>query len=257
MGLQGVDRTLDVLEALIERGGASLGEVSEATGIPKSATYRVLQSLCERGYATQEQAAGRYRVGPRVLRLAQAGLEGVELRAVARPALERLAGATGETVHLVVPESDGVVYVDKVESNQTVRMASRVGMRGEMHSTGVGKAILAALPDEQVRALAGRTGLPPRTSRTITSVKALVAELERVRARGYAIDDEENEDDVRCVAMTVRDALGRPLGAVSISAPAYRLSKERMTRVVPLLRDTVAVIEEACRTSNPAGERAP
>ncbi|MFA5786920.1 MAG: IclR family transcriptional regulator [Actinomycetota bacterium] len=242
MGLLGVDRTLDVLEALSEMGTTPLGEVSRATGLSKSVTHRLLQSLCERGYAVQDRSTGRYRLGLRVMNLFSAGLEGVDLRVVAHPALERLAQATSETVHLVVLEDDGVVYVDKVESTHPVRMASRIGMRGEPHCTAGGKAILADLPEEEVRALLARHGLPRRTPSTIVHPAALMRDLAEIRARGYAVDDIENEADVRCVGTAVLDAGGRPAGAVSVSAPAYRLPRERIAQVVPHLRKAVAEI---------------
>ena len=245
MVLQGVERVLDVLEALGDLGSATLGEVAKASGISKSAAHRLLRSLVERGYAAQDEASGRYRLGSGVLRLVAAGLDTVDLRSVARPALEALAASTGETVHLVVPEADGVVYVDKVESSQTVRMASRVGMRGELHSSACGKAILAHLPAGEVEAVARRGGLPARTRRTITDLAALRAELQRVRADGYAIDDEENELDVRCIGMAVLDAAGHPVGAVSVSAPAFRLSREQVPLIVPRLRDAVDAITAA------------
>lgn len=249
MGLQGADRVLDVLEVLGGLGTASLSEVSEAAGLPRSAAHRVLVSLTERGYATRDGAAG-YRLGPAALRLAARALDGVDLRERARPALTRLAADTGETVHLVVVDGDAIVYVDKVESDQPVRMASFVGMRGALHSTACGKAILAHLPPDEARTIVGGP-LPARTARTITDLDRLETELARTRARGWAVDDRENEDDVRCVAVAVVDAAGRPAGAVSVSAPAYRLPRSRLSEMAGHLTNAVASIAGPLSTEAP------
>lgn len=245
MPLQGVDRTLDVLETLAVKP-ATLAEVARATGLAKSVTHRILASLVVRGYAVND--GGRYRLGLRVARLAAAGLADTDVRTGSRPALERLARATDETVHLMVLEDDAVVYLDKVESSHTVRMASRIGMRGLVHCTACGKAILAWLPVQEARATVTRADLPARTPRTITDVETLMTALEQVRRRGYALDDEENEPDVRCVAMPVLDADGRPVAAVSVSAPAYRLPRRRVPAIAAQIRIAIGEIAAATAT---------
>ena len=246
MSLQGVDGTLTVLEVLARLRIAPLTEISREAVIPKSRTHRVLQSLVARGYAEQEPETGRYRPGLGVLNLVSAGLESIDLRRAALPALRGLASATGETVHLVVLDGDVVVYVDKVESTHAVRMASRIGIRGRLHSTACGKAILARLSDADVRALVEPGRLERRTPNTIADIDALLRHLAKVRASGYAIDDEENESEVRCIGMAIIDPHGRPAGAVSISAPAYRLPDERVAGIAPLLSDAVAEIARMC-----------
>lgn len=245
MALQGVTRVLDVLEAVADLGPASLAEIATAAGLPKSGAHRMLQSLVERGYVVQDDATRAYRLGLGALRLATSSLDHVELRPAARPHLERLAQATGETVHLVTIETGGVVYLDKVDSAKAVRMASRVGMRGDLHSTACGKAVLAHLPADEVDAVVASHGLAAHTERTITDPAHLRAELRTIRSRGWALDDQENEPDVRCVAMPVIDAEGRPVAAVSVSAPAYRLPLARVRDLLGHLDDAVRAITES------------
>ena len=171
-------------------------------------------------------------LGLRLVELAGALLEGDNLRSAAEPVLHELVARTGETVHLGVPADGHVVYIAKVESPQSLRLVSRIGARIPMHCSAMGKALLARM-DEPALEIAFTRPRDVRTMHTITSAEALQAELEKVRAAGVAIDDEENELGVRCIGTVVLGAGSAPVGAISVSAPATRMTHERCAEIAP------------------------
>jgi IclR family acetate operon transcriptional repressor len=215
-----IGKTLSVLEALGEHG--RLAEIAAATGLPKSTVHRILRTLVDRGFARSDGNGG-YLAGPRILTLAGQVLAGFDPAREARGVLRSLQQDTGLTVHFAMLTGDEAVYVEKVEASQPYRMASRVGMGLRLHSTSIGKAILAAMADDEVAALIGRVGLERRTPRTITRLPALLRHLAEVRAAGFAVDDEENELGIRCVGAAVFDHTGRVTGGLSVSTLAFEL----------------------------------
>jgi DNA-binding IclR family transcriptional regulator len=158
----------------------------------------------------------------------------------ARSALRQLQERTGATVHFAMLSGDEAVYVEKIEARQPYRMASRVGMSLRLHSTSIGKAILAELSEDEVAGIAERAGLEPRTPRTITELPALLKHLQTVRSAGFAIDDEEHCDGLRCVCVPVRIGDGPGRHAIGISAPAVRADRARLLGVLPLLRSAAS-----------------
>jgi IclR family transcriptional regulator, acetate operon repressor len=212
--LTAVDKTLLVLSALGEAD--SIAGVATVSGLPKSTVHRILQACVRHGFA-RVTGPGTYAGGRRILSLAGGLLSHGAVAERAAPALHALQGRTGATVHFALLTGDEVVYASKVEPAKPYRMASRVGMAVPLHSTSIGKAVLAAMPEEEARAVLARAGLEPRTCRTWTDPDALVAHLDEVRASGWALDDEENESGVRCVGAAVRDHTGRVTGGVSVS----------------------------------------
>jgi IclR family acetate operon transcriptional repressor len=244
-----VRRAFDLLDRIeaAEPGGASLAELAAEVPMAKSSTLRYLTTLVELGVARRDEA-GRFRLGLRLAELAGGLLENDDLRSVAEPLLHDLLAASGETVHLGVASGAEVVYIGKVESRHSVRLVSRIGSRVPVHCSAMGKAILAELGDEERAPLLD--SLPKRTASTITSPTALGAELERIRKRGFSIDDEENEAGVRCVGAAVTAADGEPLGAISVSGPAARLTLERAGELGP------QVIETANEIARRLGHRA-
>jgi len=241
--VESVDRALRLLQELGGHGaGATLEELSSATGLPKSSVHRTLMALRGRGFATQ-QDDGRYLIGSELLRVAFDFHERVDLRVVLRPVLTRLRGALNETVHLGLLQGGDVVYLDKLESSHPITLTSTVGGRNPAHCTAVGKALLAwTYPKEsQLRAWIARQGsLVARTEHSITSPDALVREAARIRADGYARDMEESEVGVRCLAAPIFLGSARPRAAVSVSAPRERLSAPRMRIVAPELMSAAA-----------------
>ena len=225
-GVQVIDRALDVLETLAEARRASpaghglaLSQIAERTGLPFGTIHRLLRTLAARGYVRQG-ADRRYALGAALLRLRAAGEQ--PLGPCAGPYLARLVDLSGETANLAVMEGDAVVYVAQVPSPRRLRLFAEVGHRVLPHCTAVGKVLLAAWPDADAARLLTRTGMPRRTARTHTGQAELLAELALVRARGYAVDLGEEELDVQCVAVPVRDG-DRVTAALSVSGPAARM----------------------------------
>jgi DNA-binding IclR family transcriptional regulator len=218
-----VVRVLGLLECLSRDGRRrSLDELAAATGIPRATTFRLLRTLQQRGYVQRSEDG--YALGFRCFLLGAAAGSVLDVRTQALPHLVTLRDATGETVQVAVLEEWRVVYLERVLSQRPVAyMKSRAGAILPAHCTGLGKALLAHRPPEEVAAWYRREGLPRFTPSTITSVEALLAELEAVRRRGYAIDEQERELGVRCIAAPIRDATGAVVAAVSVAAPGERL----------------------------------
>ncbi|WP_027341004.1 IclR family transcriptional regulator [Hamadaea tsunoensis] len=215
-----IDKAFDVLESLAEFERVT--DIAAATGLPKSTVHRILQALIERGFARSD-GAGAYQPGPRILTLAGKVTQRLDPARQAEPALRRLRDETGHTVHFALRTGDEAVYVAKTTGLRPYQMSSRVGMSIPLHSTAIGKAVLAALPDDDVRGFARRVGLTRRTPGTLTTVSALRADLAVTRTRGYAIDAEENEAGIVCVGAAVRDHAGHVIGGVSVSTLSHDL----------------------------------
>jgi DNA-binding IclR family transcriptional regulator len=244
-GVQSLERAAALLRALAEAGRPlSAGELAAAVGLPRPTVYRLLQTLCAEGWVAQNGRS--FVIGASVLWLAARRLEQLELRSVGRPLLAELRDRTGETVHLGVLEAGQVVYVEKLESPGPLRMASMVGRIVPAHSTALGKAMLAYLPREQVERIVERHGLVRRTPNTITDPARLFQELAAIRARGYSIDNVENEEGIRCVGAAIFDHRGRVAGAVSVSGSVASISLERARRELgTLVRETAQRISQA------------
>ena len=223
--VQSVDRALDVLEALGGADHLGVSEIAARTGLVVSTTHRLLAGLADRGYVRQAEAHGHYSLGFKVLELA-GGVQArtAALAALARPHLESIRQATSETTNLVILDRDLVVYVDQVPGLHNVRMFTQVGSSALAHTTASGKAILAHRPAEFISELypGEREPLERLTPHTQTTVESLQDDFVRIRRRGYAIDNEEHEDGVSCVAAPVFGG-GVAFAAISISAPTTRI----------------------------------
>ena len=231
-GVQSLDRALLLLEHLADAGGSMrLAELEGATGLPLPTIHRLLRSLAQNGYVRQEPSR-RYALGSRLIRLGE--IAGRTLGSWALPRLAELVSEIGETANMALLEGDEVVYVAQVPSAHSMRMFTEVGRRVQAHCTGVGKALLSQLPDEQVLELLRRTGMPARTPRTLTDPHALIAELHEIREQGWAVDDAEQEVGVRCVAVPVLGAPAR--AAVSVSGPSGRITAGRVVQIAPILQ---------------------
>jgi DNA-binding IclR family transcriptional regulator len=227
--VQVLDRALAILDALSAEGpDLSLGELSDQLDLHKSTTHRLMMVLERHKLIERNSVNGRYRLGLKLFELGTRAVSQLDLRERARPFLERLVVETSETVHLCVLDDSEVVYLDKVEPVRSVRMATSVGRRNPAHCTAVGKAIMAFLSEAQVEEIIRKQGMKAMTANTITSLVELKKELKAVRERGYAIDNEEIEEGVRCVGCVVRNFSGVPLAAISVSAPAFRLTKDKV-----------------------------
>jgi DNA-binding IclR family transcriptional regulator len=237
--VQVIDRALSILELLSAQGpDLTLGEISDRLELHKSTVHRLTMVLERHNLLERNSVNGRYRLGLKLFELGTKAVSQLNLRERARPFLERLVLETSETVHLCVLDDSEVVYLDKVEPERSIRMATSVGRRNPAHCTAVGKAMMAYLPESQVESIVRKHGMRAVTSHTITSLLELKRELERIRKCGYSVDNEEIEEGVRCVGCVVRNFSGEPLAAISISGPAFRLSPEK----VPVLANAVMAV---------------
>jgi IclR family transcriptional regulator, acetate operon repressor len=231
--IRSVQRVCDILDLLQESpDGILLQEVAKVTGLPKSSAFRYLVTLESRRYVERVDE-NRFRLGLAFLPLQARQLDMLAQRA--RPHLERLRDEFEETINLGLLDGSKVIYLDIVESPRSVRLAARRGDRDMIHSTALGKAIASELPVEQVKRILAAEGLPRLTPRTITDAKVYFAALDEVRARGYAVDDGENEPDGRCVAVPIRGL--RMSAALSLSAPASRFLSDRVELVASALQE--------------------
>jgi len=216
-------KALDLLELITDAGDLGLADLSARSGASKASSFRILTTLHRRGYVSKDPVTRHYTPGPRLIALSFANVSKLQLVPRARPVLEELRDELGETVNLGILADRDVLYLEIAESARSLRMSSEVGARDRLHSTSLGKAILAALPPPEARALLEAYERRPATRRTITDIEALMAELRATHERGYSIDDEENEVGARCVGVAITDVAGRPQAAVSVSGPAARV----------------------------------
>ncbi len=230
--VQSLERALGVLEIMAQAGGEiGVSELSRAAGLPMPTTHRLVATLVQRGYVRQLPSR-RYALGPRLMYLGDVASQ--MLRVWALPFLEELADSVGESANLAVLDRDEVVYIAQVPSKHKMRMFTEVGGRFGPHATGVGKALLSRLSDDEVVALLSRTGMPAITSNTITDTSAFIEHLRQIRDRGYAVDNGEQELGVRCVAVPLA---GSPAGgAISISGPTSRVTDESVPRIARTLK---------------------
>lgn len=239
-----VGKALDILDCLINaKAPLPTKEIARCCGISRPTAYRLLSTLGAYGYVTRDHNQDeRYRLGYKVLELSKSLLDGIELRQQALPFLTSLSQSTNETVHLAVLDRDEVIYIDKVESTQAVRMHSTIGSRNPVHCTSLGKAILAYLSLEERKRILASVTMERRTANTITDPARLEEHLNAVRLQGFAMDDLENEDGIRCVGAPIFGYSGAVVAAVSVSGPAYRMSAERAGEIGAQLRTTAALI---------------
>lgn len=239
-GHESVDRALRVIEQLGTSGsGYTLEELAAATAIPKTTLHRTLAALKARGFAAQPRAGGAYTLGPQLLAVAFGFHERLDVRGLVHPLLVRARDDFGETVHMGVLDGADVVYLDKVESLKPLKMTSIIGGRNPAHATALGKALLAwSLPDDDaVAAWAQANGpLPARTPNTIVDPAQLAETLAQVRQRGWALEYEESEPGVRCLAVPVFLGRAEPAAAISVAGPKQRLDDRHVREIAPALR---------------------
>jgi len=237
-----IEKTLSMLEAIAASdGGSSLAVLSSRVGVPKPTAHRILQVLAEGNYVVPD-GAGSYQAGPALVALAGNVFVGLQFTKPARAAVLDLREKTGHTVHLAMRNGDRAIYVDKAEADRPFQMVSRVGMSIPLHCTSIGKAIMAFLPTAETTSLLSSADLERRTPHTLTTVEEVLADLESIRQRGYAIDNEENEAGVRCVGAPIYNSLGDPVGAVSISALTFLLSPDKVDEAGQAVRAAAATI---------------
>ena len=258
--IQSVDRALGLLEALADSGGeASLSELARRTSLNISTCHHLLSTLINWGYVAKVPGRRAYALGARVLYLGQACLRQVDLPRRAQPHIDRINAATGEMVHLAVLQSDNIVTLLKRESRHAVRVdTGMIGQSDAAHATATGKAMLAWLPEEQIRRIVGSQGMTRFTDNTITDFGEFLEALRLVRRSGYALDREEFQPGVICIGAAIRDHAGAVVGAISASTPGMRASEPHLDH----MRDEVVAAANALSAelgepgSRPGAERA-
>jgi DNA-binding IclR family transcriptional regulator len=233
-----VKRAIDILNILAEaHGQVGVIELSKRLKTSQSTIYRILATLVGEGYAVQNPRTEKYGVGLQGIILAGAALNQLEIRKQAISLLERLANATGCNANLAILDAGEAMYVGRIDGPKSARMYTPVGRRAPAHATALGKAMLAFLPDAEVEQIVQRRGLARCTPRTITDPAVLVRELERTRARGYAVDEEEFIQGIRCIAVPVRGESGAIEGALSVSGSIFQIRTEEVEHLAGLLQD--------------------
>ncbi|MDM0015585.1 IclR family transcriptional regulator [Variovorax sp. J22P168] len=219
----------------------SVGALMRASGYPRPTVHRIVAALISERMLAESAGGASLALGPRLIQLASRSWGRSELRVAAVDELKRLRDLTGETVHLAVPNGSSMVYIEKLESPSAVRMSSRIGTSVFLHSTAVGKAYLAALDDGTCKALLKDLPMPRHTEHTTVKAAALRAQILEAQARGWAMDNEENEPGIQCFGAAIRNAEGVPIAAISVSTLVFRQKADaERAYVAPLL--------EACRT---------
>lgn len=230
----------------------TLAEIAAGAQAPKSSTHRVLGGLVRRGYVTARDH-GHYGPGPKIFVVAGMANGIRDYALIASAALDDLRRHTSDTIHLALLVGEAAVYVEKLDGSRPYRSVSKVGLPLQLHSTAMGKAILAALPDADREALMERLPLTARTPRTLTNVAALRKEVAAVRARGFAIDDEENEELIRCVGAAFKDHNNSVVGAVSVSAPSFLMTLEQALSLGPHVLRAADELSAALGATLPRG----
>lgn len=234
--IRSAQRMFTLLELLSQKGEMGVTELSLTADLSKATVYRQLNTLLTMGYVKKDEKSEKYSLTFKLLEVAGQLLNHIDMRAAARPFLENLAAQTGETVHLVQREGVYSVYIDKVEPTvNSVRMVSRIGMRQPLYCTAVGKAVLAEHTEKEIRSVWESSEIRSLTPYTLVNLNDFMREIEEIRHLGYAMDNEENEIGVKCVAVALRDYTGLARHAISVSAPVSRMTNDNLAKITKKL----------------------
>lgn len=243
--VRALDRGLGVLAELARGGGATLSELAERLAEPAPSLYRALITLEGHGMAELDPATQHWHVGAGAFRVGSAFLRRTSLLERARPEMHALMAATGETANLGVARGTAVLFIGQVETHETIRAFFPPGTESPLHASGIGKALLAFLPEARRTALLDRLDLTRFTPATLADRAALEADLAAIRTRGFAVDDEERTAGMRCVAAPVFDAMGEAVAGLSVSGPVSRMSPERAAAMAAEVRAAAARLSVA------------
>lgn len=242
--IQSLDRALTILEHLAERDGSSLSELSDRADQSPTTVYRVLSTMQAHEIVEFDEDEQLWYIGPGAFRVGSTFLNRSNILQITRPIMQRLMRATGETANLGIERDDRVMFISQVETAKTIRAFFAPGTLSPMHSSGIGKVLLAHYPVERVEGILSRQGMTRFNENTITERDALFADLARVREQGYGVDDEEHTIGMRCVAAPVMNAYGEPVAGLSVSGPSFRMTRDRIEEVGAEVR---ALAAEATR----------
>jgi DNA-binding IclR family transcriptional regulator len=234
--VQTIERVSLILDTVGQNSkGMTIRDLSASLNLPKGTIHRILSSLSYFGYIRQDPETKVYFLGLKLMDLNTRLSNQLDFRKVAEPVLRDLVERTKQTAHLVILDRDEVVYVDKIETQEQaggLKMASLIGARNPLHSSAVGKVLLSFLPDEALEDILQKKGLPRRTANTMTNPDTFRKHLKIVRSQGFAIDDEENEQGIRCLGAPVFDGKGRAVAAISVSGSVFQMTKKFVQDVI-------------------------
>ena len=243
--IQSVERAADVLELfLTSTAELSVKEISQELALSKSTVHGIIKTLEHRGYLEQNPNDLRYRLGMKLFELGIAVENQLDVGKIARPIIESLVAELKETVHLVVLQRDEVIYIEKVEGPQTLRISSQVGKRAPIHCTGVGKAILAFQGNTEIDRILSNSPLEPYTEYTLTDKEEIKKQLKTIYQQGFSVDDEEIELGLRCVAAPIFNHQGKAIASVSCAAPTMRLENEQLSKVIQGIKQASSEISK-------------
>ncbi|MGM0923688.1 MAG: IclR family transcriptional regulator [Bacillota bacterium] len=225
--VQSLERALTLLNKLSEYPeGIQISRLAEQVGLTKSTVHRLLATLTNMNYTIKDEETDKYKIGLQVLFLSRNLINNINVVTIAKPFLEKLCQEVNETVHLCIEDRGEVIYIDKIESNQTIRMYSRIGSRAPIYCTAVGKVLLSGMDQDKKNETISKMKFIPKTPTTITSKKEFLEEIEKVDSQGYALDNSENEASLMCVAFPIFDHNGKIIASFSVSGPNNRVTPE-------------------------------
>lgn len=244
--IQVAGRLFSALEYLAGHGPADLETVTNALGLNKSTTHRVLSSLIYMGYAVQDPETGKYDLSLKVVSLSNQVLRRVNVVGIVRPFLNKLMEETGETVHFAKREGTEAIYIDKLVSQQnSIQMVSHIGGRIPLYCSGIGNAIMSEMSNDEIERIWNLSKVEALTPYTITSFMKFMDKMDVCRSQGYAIDEQENQEGVRCIAAAIHSPGGQVNYAFSISAPVFRMEEPRMKELIPKVLAAKEAIDRA------------
>ena len=230
--VQSVDRSLTILELLSEyKEGLGITEVSGKIDLHKSTVHRLIGTLMYKGFVVQDTVTNKYKISLKLYELGVRRIADLDILNASKPYTKALMEKLNEVVHLVIRDNTDIIYIDKVEADNTIRMASTIGRRSPLYCTSVGKAIVAYLPESEVKDIWENSKIVKLTENTIIDFDKFKEELEVIRKTGVAVDEEENEIGVRCIGAPVFNNKGEVEGAISISGPAIRVTKDKIEEI--------------------------
>jgi len=236
-------KAIDTIDAVAEAGNAGIRELSSITGFPPSTIHRIVTTLVERNYFQQDPVTRRYSLSYRFLELGSRYQQQTHLPTIALPHLEQLMAESRESVNLAVRDGDSMVYLDIVQSNYSMlRLFTQPGVRVPLYATGVGKLFLSQMQDSELDAYLRRSKPTPYTPCTMVKKANIVNDLKKIRTRGYAVDNQEMEEGVRCVAALIFNHHGKPAASVSITGAAMRITPDRIEQFGTLAKACAAAI---------------
>ncbi len=242
---QSLDRAIDLLDSLAAGGAMTLSQLSVAMGQSSATLYRLLTTFQLRDMVEVDPLTQAWSIGPATFRLGTAFLRRADVVERARPAMRRLMEATGETSNLGMERGHQVLFISQVETHESIRAFFPPGTLSPLHASGIGKALLAHLPQDRLIRLLGQGPLERFTGRTLADPEKLMAELQLIRQQGYAFDDEEKAEGMRCIAAPILNIHGEAVAGISISGPSNRITLEKVARIGSLVRDAAREVSHS------------